>query len=380
MRPAAVKISEKRLPLKPDLTATALPLFQLENIQFLRNRSFAQEKSGTLQPEILAFIYTQKLFKLFVPENLGGLNAALPQALKLFEQAAFIDGSFGWAVTIGAGGGFFAEYLPPKTAQKLFAPTNAVVAGSGHPTGTATKTDGGYRVSGSWKYCSGANYATIFTASCVVKAPGQPDSIKAFTFLPEQVQVIPDWNTFGLKATGSHSIQIENAFVPEDFTFDLSLPVTEKAGLIFQYPFLQFAQASFATVSLGIARHFLEEVNEIIARKKESWENTDPKRYAFMAKKSAAAKSRLEETSAQFYGIVERSWQTLEEKEEFTEGLLQQITWQCKKTVQVAVHAAQDIFPHLGLEAAKESSVLNQTYRDLHTACQHTLLLDFDEN
>ena len=359
---------------------SALSVFNPETIRQLRQTTFLQEQTGTLTPETLAFIYQQKLFKLFIPEELGGLKLDLLEALKTFEQASFIDGSFGWAVTIGAGGGFFTEFLPAKTAKKLFSPQNAVVAGSGHPTGTAIKTAGGYQVSGQWKYCSGANYATIFTASCIVKEPTKPDYIKAFTFLPEQVQIVQDWNTFGLKATGSHSIKVENAFVPEDYTFDLSLPVSGAAPLIYQYPFLQFAQASFATVSLGICRHFLEAVESMIAEKKVSWEKSDPKRYAFMAKKSAAAQSMLQETASEFYNIIEKSWETLTQKQEITEGLLQQITWQCRKSVRVAVQAAQSLFPYLGLEAAKESSIINQTYRDLHTACQHTLLLDFDEN
>lgn len=355
-----------------------MSLFTQETISQLRKAASEQEKTGSLSVETLRFIYEQKLFKLFVPEELGSKMTSLPEAVRIFEEAAFIDGSFGWAVTIGAGGGFFTEYLPPEIAGQLFSLANAVVAGSGHPTGTAIKTTNGYQVSGQWKYCSGANYATIFTASCVVKEPGKPDLIKAFTFLPEQVQILEDWDTFGLKATGSHSMRVENAFVPDDHTFDLSLPVAAEAALIYHYPFLQFAQASFAAVNLGLARHFLAEVEEIINLKKPSWESSSPKRYAFMAKKCAAAQTALSESAESFYSILEKSWQALAQKEELTEGFKEQISRHCKKTVQVAVACAQTIFPHLGLDAAKESATINQIYRDLHTACQHTLLLDFE--
>ena len=37
--------------------------------------------------------------------------AGLPEAVRIFEQASFIDGSFGWAVTIGAGGGFYVNMI-----------------------------------------------------------------------------------------------------------------------------------------------------------------------------------------------------------------------------------------------------------------------------
>ncbi len=356
-----------------------MAIFDQNTILQLREAAFLQEKTGTLTPETLALIYQEKLFKLFVPEDFGGNLTALPEALKIFEQAAYIDGSFGWAVTIGAGGGFFSAYLTPQVAEKQFSPVNAVVAGSGHPTGTATKIEGVYQVSGSWKYCSGANYATIFTANCLVKEPGKADAVRAFVFAPEQVIVLDDWNTFGLKATGSHTITVENAFIPENHTFDLSQPIMEPLPLIFQYPFLQFAQASFAAVNLGICRHFLEETKTYLEANEKNWQTSDPKRYPFLTKKYKAALTELEETTCSFFGITEQSWKALEQGETLTEGLLQQVSWQCRHSVRVAVRSAQSLFPYLGLAAAKETTVLNQTYRDLHTACQHTLLLDFDD-
>ena len=78
-----------------------------ETIQQLRQQAITQEEKGALALETLELIYQEKLFKLFVPEAFGGKLTSLPDSLNIFEQAAYIDGSFGWAVTIGSGGGFF---------------------------------------------------------------------------------------------------------------------------------------------------------------------------------------------------------------------------------------------------------------------------------
>jgi len=91
----------------------ALPLFNQEIISQLQKAALEQERTATISSAALKFIYQHKLFKLFVPEAFGGSMAGLPEAVRIFEQASFIDGSFGWAVTIGAGGGFFSAYLPP---------------------------------------------------------------------------------------------------------------------------------------------------------------------------------------------------------------------------------------------------------------------------
>ncbi|MDG0809682.1 acyl-CoA dehydrogenase family protein [Cohnella rhizosphaerae] len=132
----------------------------------------AIERDGRLPQDILERIYEERLFKLFVPEALGGRMTPLPDAARIFEQAAYADGSFGWLVTIGSGGGFFAATLPEETAETLFADPRAVIAGSGHPTGVAKAVPGGYRVNGGWKYCSGAGYASFYTANCIVERSG----------------------------------------------------------------------------------------------------------------------------------------------------------------------------------------------------------------
>lgn len=58
------------------------------------------------------------LWKLWVPESLGGLEQDLPASLALFEQAAAADGSLGFALAIGTGGGLFAAWLPEPVARE----------------------------------------------------------------------------------------------------------------------------------------------------------------------------------------------------------------------------------------------------------------------
>ncbi|MEB3102933.1 hypothetical protein [Ferviditalea candida] len=83
------------------------------------------------------------------------------------------------------------------------------------------QADGGYKVSGQWKYCSGSTHATLFTANCVLEeASGTEDLssgelssaqvIRSLIFLPEQVRIVKDWNAFGMKATASYSIAVED--------------------------------------------------------------------------------------------------------------------------------------------------------------------------
>jgi hypothetical protein len=61
--------------------------------------------------------------------------------------------------------------MPPRRRTSTAASPRArwaVIAGSGAATGRAEVVPGGYRVSGRWRFVSGAQYATTSTANCLV--------------------------------------------------------------------------------------------------------------------------------------------------------------------------------------------------------------------
>src|SRR5438046_2687674 len=69
------------------------------------------ERAAQLAQPVVRGLIEHGLFRIWIPRAYGGFELELAQALQLYESAAAIDGSFGWAVMIGAGGGLFAAYL-----------------------------------------------------------------------------------------------------------------------------------------------------------------------------------------------------------------------------------------------------------------------------
>jgi alkylation response protein AidB-like acyl-CoA dehydrogenase len=95
-------------------------------------------------------------------------------------------------------------------------------------TGRAERVQGGYRVSGRKRFGSGSPAGDLMLTSAPFLDPEQgaqvlhfPVSIKA-----EGVRVCDDWDTLGMRATGSNSIDLDNVFVPEE-----SVSVRRAAGV-----------------------------------------------------------------------------------------------------------------------------------------------------
>lgn len=355
-------------------------MFNEETVQAIREQSHKMEQTGEPTPQVLDFIYEHDLFKLFVPGELGGKMTPLPDALRIFEETAWIDGSLGWLVSIGSGGGFFTSAISPEVSHTLFSNREAVIAGSGFPSGRAKQVEGGFVVSGQWKYCSGSTHATIFTANAVIEnETSTAPHIRSFIFLPEQVRIHQDWNAFGLKATASHSISVEKEFVPEAMTFDLMQNPFHFHDPIFHYPFVPFAQTSFAVIAIGIGRHFLEEANNLLEQNRASWAASSPDRVAFVSGKIKEMERLFNRRVDDFYQIVDDSWDQHLRQQPLTEDQQQQISLKCKETAQAILRCAGSIFPFLGIQAVMEETPVNRTWRDLQTACQHSLLIPFQD-
>lgn len=367
-------------------------------IDLIRSHSEEMEKTGRITPEVLEIIYDQGLFKLFVPEELGGRMMSLPQALRMFEHASWIDGSFGWIVSIGSGPGYFAAAMTEDVAKNVFQDPRAVIAGSGFPSGEARAEDGGYRVNGEWKYCSGSTHATFFTANCVInnssskedasleRCNPEPEKlqsetvIRSFILRSDQVEIVKDWNAFGLKATSSHTIRVKDAFVPREMTFDIFQPAGTYTDPIFTYPFISFAETSFAAVAIGIGHHFLDEARALAERNKEGWESSMSHRYSFVLNKIERAQHRLLQTIERFYDVIETTWNKHLSQQPLNEQDQQLIREVSQHAARVALECGQSVFPYLGIQAIMEDAPVNRTWRDLQTACQHTMIVSFEEN
>lgn len=352
--------------------------FSIDQIQMIRNECNQLEETRKISHRLLNFIYDQKLFKLFVPEEFGGRMLEFPSAIKAFQEASAIDGNFGWLITIGSGGGMFVPNMIEEAAKRFFTPREAVIAGSGFPGGKAQAVENGYRINGKWFYCSGSQYATVFTVTCVVEREDKASNeILAFALQPEQVHVLGDWDAFGLKGTSSHSIEVVDQFIPEEQVFSVMEYKNDYFDDVHRLPFVLFSEASFAAVSLGIGQHFLEEVEATLERNKLNWKNGP--RYDLLNKKLNEEKSRLNKAVQLFHEKVNSVWEKHIQGFEVTEELQQEFSTIAKRCVTTTLFSANNLYRYLGMQIVMEKNQLNQIWRDLHTVSQHMYVVPYNE-
>ncbi|MCF3110458.1 acyl-CoA dehydrogenase [Niabella sp. CC-SYL272] len=338
------------------------------------------DRQACLTPEQLEIIYREKWFRLFVPRSQNGLELSLPEGLRIEEALAKIDGSLGWTVTLCSGATQFTGYLPPSLTDVIFKDPAACFGGSGALTGIAKETSDGYIVTGSWKYATGAPYCTHFTANCTIEKDGQllTDEVgtpvyRSFLFTREEVAIQKDWDTMGLRATASERFSVTDLWVPWERSFRIQPEAATLAGIIYQYPFPQFAEATLAVNSLGMARHFLEAVQKWIQPKlRKEILHASSVNQAWQ--KWQLADGFLQKLRGQFYAAVDDSWELLSKQGSVPEALLVRVSRQSRLLARFSRKMVADLYPYCGVNATQNGTELNQVFRDIFTASQHLLL------
>ena len=167
--------------------------------------------------EITDRMADEGLFRLLIPKSLGGAELAHPDFRKIVRIFAEADASAGWCVNQNNVFSTNSARVPEETAQEVWTvQRNVVTNGPPMPYTRADVVDDGYCVSGRWNFSSGIPHATWVAALTPVYRPGEsePSEMRTMLLPKDEVNVLDVWNVGGLRGTGSHSFEVQNAFIP----------------------------------------------------------------------------------------------------------------------------------------------------------------------
>lgn len=335
------------------------------------------ESERRLPDDVVADLHAAGVFHMATPEAYGGPELDPMTQARVMEELSAADASVGWCAMIGVTAGYMAARVTPAAAERLFGGANALLAGQVAPLGRAEVVDGGYRVSGRWRFGSASQHATAFMGGCLVTENEQPrrtaagdPELRVMLFPARTVRVLDTWDTIGLRGSGSHDYAVEDAFVPADESFGLfAAPLLQRP--LYNYP-LMFT-ANHVGMPLGIARTAIAEVVDLAKRK------VMPTRKLLreegqVQEAVARAEGKLGAARAYAYATIEEMWRTLSRGELLSERERAEY-----RIMLIHVHhAAKDIlvsmFDTAGTSAIFRDHPLDRLMRDILVVCQHAVV------
>jgi 3-hydroxy-9,10-secoandrosta-1,3,5(10)-triene-9,17-dione monooxygenase len=209
-------------PPEPDLTPDAMIARAVAMRDELIAEAPAGEERGGYSERLHERFTEAGFYRVLQPRRYGGYEFGLDTFFRLITELSHGDPATGWSVCLASDHIFhIASFFSEQAQEELFGPDGHFCAPHrAAPTGTAERVPGGYRVTGTWDYCSGITHASHFIATAMGPAPGGDDPpVPLACVLPlGDYTVLDDWGggaTLGLQGTGSNSVRVDGAFVPE---------------------------------------------------------------------------------------------------------------------------------------------------------------------
>jgi alkylation response protein AidB-like acyl-CoA dehydrogenase len=225
------------------------------------------DSSRRLPEAVFKALADAGLFRLWLPEALGGPELSPFEFLRVVEAASALDGSVGWLVGNGGGMSRIGGYLGETVARDWFADRRTFIASATGAVGTATPVDGGYCISGRWPFGSGAHHATRFMVLASVK-PEDPASPLLCCYTGRaDVTILDNWHVSGLRGTGSCDFKARDIFVPAAHAHPFLGLQPAQPGLLYRMPPSSVFAWSICGVPLGIASGAIASFAELACRK-----------------------------------------------------------------------------------------------------------------
>lgn len=191
-------------------------------------RASAADVEGRFVRENYADLKAARLLSAGVPADLGGGGASHATICQMLREMAHACGSTALALSMhshlmAAAVWRHRHGQPAEALLRKIAASELVLVSTGagdwvESVGRAERVQGGYRVTATKRFCSGAPAGDLILTSAPYDDPERGAEVLAFAVPVSApgVEIQNDWDTMGMRATGSHSIELTNVFVPDE--------------------------------------------------------------------------------------------------------------------------------------------------------------------
>ncbi len=339
------------------------------------------ESERRIPPDIMKAMHDAELFRMCLPRSLGGGEAPPLTVMQTTEAIASADASTAWCLGQALGCSRSAAFLDHQVAQEIFGAPDAVLAW-GPPDGSvkAVAVDGGYQVTGNWRFASGILNATWLGPLCsVVEADGVPrldaagKPARRTMMLPASSATITDvWQVIGLRGTGSNNFAVNDLFVPDAFSFVRDSAADRREdGPLYGILLTTFYGMTFAGVALGIARTALDDFIDLAAEKTPTHVTMVLRENPAVQRQVAQAEANLGAARSYLIDMIKTAWDSGVPPDRWPVDRRARLRLACTHAVMQARDTVAFAYQAAGSSAIFDKNPFERRFRDINTVANH---------
>ncbi|WP_028634144.1 p-hydroxyphenylacetate 3-hydroxylase oxygenase component [Pseudomonas parafulva] len=348
--------------------------------------AFKAEQDRSVPAENIASLKSIGMHRAFLPKQYGGLEISLPQFAQCIALLAGACASTAWAMSLLCTHSHQMAMFPAKLQQDVWGTDpDATASSSIAPFGRTEEVEGGVTFSGEMGWSSGCDHAEW--AILGFRRPNDEGTQDyCFAVLPRSdYEIRDDWYAVGMRGSGSKTLIVRGAFVPEhriQKAKDMMEGKSAGFGMypdskIFFAPYRPYFASGFSTVSLGIAERMLEVFREKTRNRVRAYTGA-------AVGAATPALMRLAESTHQVAAaraLLEKSWDEIAQYSERHEypSRATLAFWRTNQgyAVKMCIQAVDRLMEAAGGGAWFDTSELQRLFRDSHMTGAHAYT-DYD--
>src|SRR5215213_1850866 len=376
---SAQRMQEIGSPATPDRTSEYIARVR-EIAPALAAASAEIDAERRLPEPIIDALIERGLLRMLLPRSLGGAELPPAEYVPVIEALARIDASAAWCVNQNSGCSMTAAHLKPDVAREIFGGKRGILAWGPGP-GEARIAPGGYRVTATWAFTSGAQLASWLGCHVpVVEADGKPrlhddgtPVVRTMLFPKSATEFTDMWHTIGLRGTASNQYSVKDLFVPEAYSVDVLSRrdmTAREEGLLYRFSSLSLYAAGFAGVALGIGRatlgHFIELARDKIPRgAQRTMRNNN-----VTQSETARAEARLSSARDWLLHSLEDITQATAKRGHVTLDERMRIRLASTFAIHTSLEVVDMLYQAAGATAIFNENPFERRFRDIHSVAQ----------
>jgi len=347
----------------------------------IRERADRTEKERCVPAETVAEFKETGLSRAFQAKRYGGMEWTPADFYSAVIEVAQVCPSTGWVLGVLAVHPFQFAQFPVEAQDELFGEDiNTIVSSSYAPTGKAVRAPGGYRLSGRWSFSSACDHASWVVLGAIPSGEGTTRvEQKIFLVAPGDWRIDDDWFVMGLSGTGSKSIIVEDAFVPEHRTlgwveccFGLGPGLAVNPGALFRVPFMSVFGACLVVPAIGAAKgayaEFARQAKDRVRAMDRRPATEDP----YLQLRLADAEAEINGAERRVLSDFREEMERVEAGEKIPFEDRARYRWHQIHAIDSSAKAVERLFAMAGGRVIYYKNPIQRFYRDILAARQHT--------
>ncbi|MBX0314672.1 acyl-CoA dehydrogenase [Planococcus glaciei] len=225
------------------------------------------EQNAKLSDVVIEKIREAEFHKLLRPKAYGGQDLDYFTFGEMIRTIAYHSVPAAWLSYFFVIHETWPAFLPKESRDELFN-DGGLMADVFAPVGKVTDDGEGYRLSGQWNFCSGVLWSDWIALGAVAKLKdGDAPEYSMYIVHKSDVEIVDNWDTLGLRGTGSNGVLVDNVYIPPNRVFKMARVMAgqglgkdnyEPEYQIANVPYMQFFLMGFQFIQIGGVERLLD--------------------------------------------------------------------------------------------------------------------------